>query len=217
LALFRRAANVLARLEDAVIFNGQTAPGDDGRGAPHGGLADLPRIWEILGGQDNVGLLGPHPAGPEPRTIELDRTHDGQNLVQAVSGAIGDLESTGHFGPFAVVLDQEFFLIAQTPEKDSLVLPQDRIIPFLGGGSLLRSSTLPDHSGVVVALGSAAVELVVATDMSVQFLQVTTDPMFVFRVFEKMALRIKERAAIMALAPRWAHEPPEEGRRSRKR
>jgi uncharacterized linocin/CFP29 family protein len=216
LALFRRAANVLARLEDAVIFNGQTAPGDDGRGAPHGGLADLPRIWEILGGQDNVGLLGPHPAGPEPRTIELDRTHDGQNLVQAVSGAIGDLESTGHFGPFAVVLDQEFFLIAQTPEKDSLVLPQDRIIPFLGGGSLLRSSTLPDHSGVVVALGSAAVELVVATDMSVQFLQVTTDPMFVFRVFEKMALRIKEREAIMALTL-GLHEPHEEGRRSRKR
>jgi uncharacterized linocin/CFP29 family protein len=217
LALFRRAANVLARLEDAVIFNGQTAPGDDGRGAPREGLGELPRIWEILGGQENVGLLGPHTAGPEPRAIELDRTHDGQNLVQAVSGAIGDLESTGHFGPFAVVLDQEFFLIAQTPEKDSLVLPQDRIIPFLGGGSLLRSSTLPGHSGVVVALGSAAVELVVATDMSVQFLQVTTDPMFVFRVFEKLALRIKERTAIMALAPRWAHEPPEEGRRSRKR
>jgi uncharacterized linocin/CFP29 family protein len=218
LALFRRAANVLARLEDAVIFNGQTAPGDDGRGAPNRGLGDLPRIWEILGGQENGGLLGPHPAGPEPQTrpVELDREHDGQNLVQAVSGSIGDLESTGHFGPFAVVLDQEFFLIAQTPEKDSLVLPQDRIIPFLGGGSLLRSSTLPDHSGVVVALGSAAVELVVATDMSVQFLQVTTDPMFVFRVFEKMALRIKEREAIMALTL-GLHEPHEEGRRSRKR
>jgi len=114
------------------------------------------------------------------------------------------------------VLDQKFFLIAQTPDEDSLVLPQDRIIPFLGGGSLLRSSTLPENRGVVVALGGAAVELVVATDMSVQFLQVTTDPMFVFRVFEKMALRIKEREAIMALTL-GAHESHEEDRPTRRR
>ena len=79
------------------------------------------------------------------------------------------------------------------------MLPQDRIIPFLGGGSLLRSSTLPANSGVVVALGGAPVELVVATDVSLNFLQVTTDPMFVFRVFEKIVLRIKEPDAIVSL------------------
>jgi uncharacterized linocin/CFP29 family protein len=224
LAVFRRAANVLARLEDAVIFNGQTAPGGDGKSNAKGALGDLPTIWEILGGQDNGGLLGPDSSGPEPRTrtpvpIHLDGRNDGQRLVQAVSGAIGDLESRGHFGPFAVVLDQNFFLIAQTPNDNSLVLPQDRIIPFLGNGSLLRSSTLPAHSGIVVALGGAAVELVVATDMSVQFLQVTTDPMFVFRVFEKMALRIKERAAVMALTLGEAaqHEQPEGNRPPRRR
>jgi len=91
-------------------------------------------------------------------------------------------------------------LFAQTPQQDSLVLPQDRIIPFLGGGSLLRSSTLPDNSGVVVALGGAPIELVVAADVSLQFLQVTTAPDFVFRVREKMALRIREAGAIAALA-----------------
>ena len=79
------------------------------------------------------------------------------------------------------------------------MLPQDRIIPFLGGGSLLRSSTLPATGGVVVALGAAPVELVVATDVSAHFLQVTTDPMFVFRVYEKIVLRIKEPDAIVSL------------------
>jgi uncharacterized linocin/CFP29 family protein len=83
-------------------------------------------------------------------------------------------------------------------------LPQDRILPFLGGGPLLRSSTLnvaPGvRSGVVVALGGEPVELVIATDVCVQFLQVTTDPNFVFRVCEKMALRIKEPEAIIRLA-----------------
>jgi uncharacterized linocin/CFP29 family protein len=223
LALFRRAANVLARLEDAVIFNGQTAPGNDGKGTAKGALGELPHVREILGGQDGGGLLGPDAAGPEPRTrtsvpVVRDGENDGQSLVKAVSDCIGKLEGKGHFGPFAVVLDQKLFLIAQTPDPGSLVLPQDRIIPFLGGGLLLRSSTLPEYKGVVVALGGGPVELVVATDMSLQFLQVTTDPMFVFRVFEKMALRIKERTAIMALTlGADAHEPPEEGRPPRRR
>jgi uncharacterized linocin/CFP29 family protein len=126
---------------------------------------------------------------------------DGELLVAAVSDSIGKLEGNGHFGPFAVALGQKLFLGAQTPNEGSLVLPQDRIIPFLGGGPLLRSSTLPDNKGVVVALGGAPVELVIATDVSLNFLQVAPDPMFVFRVYEKMALRIKESDAIVALVP----------------
>ena len=78
----------------------------------------------------------------------------------AIAGAIGRLEEQGHFGPFAVVLDQNLFLVAQTPTA-LLVLPQDRILPFLGGGPLLRSSTLDVAvgvgSGVVVALGGEPV------------------------------------------------------------
>ena len=119
-----------------------------------------------------------------------------------IAQAIGLLEAQGHFGPFAVVLDQELFLVAQT-STSVLVLPQDRILPFLGGGPLLRSSTLDVAigvgSGVVVALGGEPVELVIATDVCVQFLQVTAEPNFVFRVCEKMALRIKEPEAIMPL------------------
>jgi uncharacterized linocin/CFP29 family protein len=194
LALLRRAANVLARLEDAVVFNGQAGPGQ----GPAAASAGLPAVWEILGGQQSRGLLsGDAPdrlavSGDAPGTL-------GEALVSAVSDGIGRLEARGHFGPFAVALDQHFFTAVQTPNRDSLVLPQDRIIPFLGGGSLVRSSTLPGNTGVVVALGGEPVELVVATDVSLNFLQVTTDPMFAFRVFEKIVLRIKEPEAIVAL------------------
>jgi uncharacterized linocin/CFP29 family protein len=185
LALFQRAANLLARLEDAVIFNGQPNAGQP----PAGG----PNIWEVLGGQPSRGLL----AAGAP---SVDAPPNGGRLVTAVSEAIGRLEANGHFGPFAVALGQQLFLAAQTPNRRSLVLPQDRIIPFLGGGgSLVRSSTLPPDKGVVVALGGAPVELVIATDVSLNFLQVTPDPMFVFRVYEKMVLRIKEPGAIVAL------------------
>jgi uncharacterized linocin/CFP29 family protein len=202
LALFRRAANVLARLEDAVVFQGLSGPPV----APRGGIYGLQPIWEITGGEALTGLWDPNPAAsgkPAPIPIPIGSSGSrGPSLVKAVSRAIGFLENKGQFGPFAVVLGQALFVTAQTPDSSGYVLPQDRIIPFLGGGSLLRSSTLLAGQGVVVALGGTPVELVVARDVSAQFLQVTEGPRFLFRVSEKMVLRIKEPDAIYML--QWA-------------
>jgi uncharacterized linocin/CFP29 family protein len=207
LELFRRAANGLARLEDAVVFNGLVRilipgggvipiPIPGPVGVPRGGPGP-PNIWQIGAQEPNDGLRD---AGqPYPVMVELGAGSDGQNLVSAVSRSIGQLEGRGHFGPFALVLDQVLFLVAQTPDPDSLVLPQDRIIPFLGGGPLLRCSALDVGSGVMVALGGSPVELVVGKDMSVQFLQITTEPEFLFRVYERIVLRIKEPGAVSAL------------------
>ena len=153
-------------------------------------------------GDQDPGTRGPGHHHSLPRqflAVDARRGGTGDALVGAVSDAIGRLEGHGRFGPFAVVLGQQLFLIAQTPNVGSLVLPQDRIIPFLGGGPLLRSSTLNANSGVVVALGGAPVELVLGTDVSLQFLQITARPSFLFRVREKLALRIKEIDAIVRL------------------
>jgi uncharacterized linocin/CFP29 family protein len=203
LALFRRAANIVARLEDAIVFRGLVPnPAVESGYAPPAGVIGLPAIWQVTGAEDAEGLwslTSPREwfrVSPRPRALR------GHAIVSAVSGAIGLLEENGHFGPFAAVLGQGLFLVAQTPDVGSLVMPQDRIIPFLGGGPLLRSSTLDalgGYSGVVVALGGSPVELVVASDMSLQFLQVTNDPTFIFRVYEKIALRIREPRAIAQL------------------
>jgi len=48
-------------------------------------------------------------------------------------------------------------------------------------------------------LGGEPVDLVVATDICVSFLQATTDPYYVFRVSEKIVLRIKQPNAIVVL------------------
>jgi uncharacterized linocin/CFP29 family protein len=203
LALFRRAANVIARLEDAIVFRGLApSPTVVGGFAPPAGVIGLPGIWQITGAERAEGLWSL--TSPRewfrvsPRPVALR----GHAIVRAVSGAIGELEQNGHFGPFAAVLGQGLFLVAQTPDVGSLVMPQDRIIPFLGGGPLLRSSTLDalrGFTGLVIALGGAPVELVVATDVSLQFLQVTSEPTFIFRVYEKIALRIREPRAIAQL------------------
>ncbi len=192
LQMFRRAANVLARLEDAVVLLGQEGPG---QGPPDVGQTGLPGIWQVLGGQQSDGLMGA--AGQQ---IAIAAPPNGSALVAAMSRAVGELEGRGHFGPFAAVLDQSLYTAVQTPEPGSLVLPQDRIVPFFGGGPLLRSSLLPQGCGLLVALGAAPVELVVATDMTLSFLQVTTDPSYVFRVFEKIALRVREPDAIALLS-----------------
>ena len=188
LTLFRRAANVLARLEDAVVFRGIVKKGN--RFTIDGDLK--PEIWEIRAYEIARGLFD---ANSPPVHIGANT---GEALVTAVSTAIANLEGQGHFGPFAVVLGQDLFLLAQTPAP-SLALPQDRIIPFLAGGSLLRSSVLPPKGGVVVALGGAPVELVIAKDVTLDFLQQTEEGDYLFRVLEKLVLRVKEPEAIVRL------------------
>jgi uncharacterized linocin/CFP29 family protein len=212
LSLFRRAANILARLEDGIVLEGLRAPGLGLPPAlpagvvPPGVTAALPPAWQITSAVPNDGLYeaatGANPlvrVNPGPPGAPLPGA--GQRLVVGASQAISQLEARGQFGPYALVLGNGLFLVAQTPDPNSLVLPQDRIIPFLGGGSLLRSSALRPDGGVMVALGGSAIELVVATDISLQFLQVTVEPAFVFRVFEKIEVRIKDRGAITALVP----------------
>jgi uncharacterized linocin/CFP29 family protein len=200
LTLFRRAANVLARLEDAVVFTGLLAnlmPPPNFT-PPFAAVAALPAIWEITGGQVSPGLMTLVPGGQPPIVVPV--LGPIEPLVPSVSRAILQLENAGHFGPFALVLGHAYFERVQTPGAAGWVLPQDQIIPFLGGGPLLRSSVLNPNSGVVVALGGAPVELIVAADVSLQFLEVTNEPALLFRVREKIALRIKEVDAIVTLA-----------------
>ncbi|MDM0034032.1 family 1 encapsulin nanocompartment shell protein [Variovorax sp. J22P271] len=188
LQLFRRAANILARLEDTIVFGGLAGAGKlPPKASP---------VAQVLGGQETDGLLQARP--PTEAYLVGPKTEENR-LVTAVSACIGELEGDGHFGPFAVAFGHDFFTEVQTPDPGSLVLPQDRIIPFLGGGPLVRTSTLPPETGVVVALGAEPVELVVATDVSLNFLQVTDEPQFVFRVYEKILLRIKEAKAVKVI------------------
>jgi len=195
LEMFRRGANVLARLEDAIIFRGQIGPN---QGPPSGAILNLPAIWKVTSGSKHDGLLDLATAAPKKLLKRVPAANPGRQLVQDVSTRIGELEHRGHYGPFAVVLGETLFGDVQDP-TDNLVLPSDRVIPFLGGGPLLRSSTLPDDKGIILALGAAPFELVIATDVSVGFLQVTTDPVYIFRVHEKIALRVKEPGAIALL------------------
>lgn len=193
LIMFRRAANYLARLEDALIFNGRS-------GAPipqiNAGFVGIPPVFTVSAdGPAAEGLFVPVAAAPAPRQIALPV--DGDTLVSAIANGIGALEGRGQLGPFACILSPGLFAVATTPTAN-LVLPRDRILPFLQG-PLLRASTALVDWGAIVALSANPVEIVLASDIRVQFIHKTAEPRCVFRVGERVALRIKQWDAVERL------------------
>jgi uncharacterized linocin/CFP29 family protein len=196
LVMFRRAANYIARVEDALVFNGR--PGPSRR--PPFGVGGIPNVFQIRGGGAPDGLfpfLGPAGRRTYVSVLAAGGGTLGNRVVTAIIQAINALDASGQVGPYACALSSEFFEAICTPAP-TLVLPRDRILPFLQG-PLLRSSAIFPYYGVVVALSGNPVELVVASDMHLSFLQMTEEARLVFRVSERVALRIKEDAAIAIL------------------
>ncbi len=140
------------------------------------------------------GLAEPDVAIPQALTFSAAGRpvgEAGNEIVNGVVKAIGDLEGEFHPGPFACVLGKRLFEEAHRP-KDSMVLPADRITPMLNG-PLLRSSRMSDNRGIVVSLGSDAIDIVVATPARAQFLQRKDNAKYLFRLYEKFVLRIKDK------------------------
>jgi len=194
LVAFRRAANLIARAEDYVVFRGQAGIN------PPTPLGLQP--CDIRGGARFRGLL--------PTALRVAREPVGfplaVGLVGAVSRAVSHLERRGHPGPFAVVLGHRLFDAAHSP-LGTLVLPSDRIRPMIDG-PLLRSSWLNRFaggnqvpSGIVVSLADNLLDLIVASEISVRRLQVTVapSPRHVYRVSQRFTVRIKQRTALVAL------------------
>lgn len=197
LVMFRRAANYLGRIEDALVFNGRPGPSLP----PPAGVAGIPNVYQVTGNGAPAGLIPAAGSPPGSRgtvtVTTMTGTTLGEKVVTAIIRAINGLDAAGQLGPYACALSPDLFEAICTPNAN-LVLPRDRILPFLQG-PLLRSSTISSPQGVVVALSANPVELVVASDVHVRFLQTSIEPRVVFRVSERVALRIKEEAAIYLL------------------
>ena len=169
-------------------------------------LRGIPAVYQVTAdGGDVPGVLQGVPARLDGRGYTRLRLANppnftkGQRIVRGVVEAVDKLERKGQLGPYACILSQTLFEDACDP-TGSLVLPRDRILPFLQG-PLLRSSTVANGYGAVIALSGNPVEIVVAADICVRFLQATPEPRFVFRVSERVALRVIEDSAIAILRP----------------
>ena len=191
--LFRRAAAIVARIEDAIVFNGQ--PKADA--PPARGIEGLEAVFTVRGGGAHRGLLDTKASGA-PVAVPGGDAPKGPDVFAAVVEAVSRLESSGHYGPFACVLGDRMFQAVNTPIAQSMVLPRDSILPYLGG-PLLRASAAAASSGLVVSLQGDPAEIVVAKDISVRYLQATLEARHVFRVSQRFVLRIKEPRALVRL------------------
>jgi len=218
LVKFRRAANVIARVEDGLVFYGRknTALGPPPVSTLNTTLAGVPAIFDHTNDTHNVPGIYPWGMGPAfvnegppirrgalvPYTVPVAFASaaltaggaPGDGVVNAIIAAINSIERLGYYGPFACFLGDRLFAAICTPAP-TLVLPRDRILPFLQG-PLLRSSVIRQTEGVVISLAGSAVELVVASGIKVRFTQQTVEGRLAFRVTERVAVRIKDTNAI---------------------
>ena len=219
--MFTRAANIIARVEDAIIFRGRHTPASPPGSPPSPpgspppvpvipGVATRPQVFTVTG-SDYPGLVDRAPTAnnvtiqpPSGTTIppSLIPPPDwlGPAVFTAVVDAINNLERDAYYKPYACVLSDVLFRAIYTPIANSMVLPADSIPPILNG-PLLRSSTLEPGTGLVISLQGNPVEIVVANDISVRYLQATEAGEHVFRVSQRFVLRVKDDRAIALIKP----------------
>ena len=170
--------------------------------------------------QRNPGSLGLIEAPGVKRTkFRLD--NDG--LMKAVVAAIDSLEDNGYVAPYVCVFGRNPFEAAFTPIKNSTVLPHDRIEPLIGRELLHASGIdiLPHKAGrysklnkkewpsrgVVFSMAGEPIDLALAAEATPEFRQVDLEGLYVFSVFERFALRIKDAKAIVPLRFKRAKKP----------
>ena len=136
-------------------------------------------------------------------------------LMQAVVKAINSLEENGYVAPYVCVFGRNPFEAAYKPIKKSTVLPRDRIEPLIGR-ELLHASGIDvppqrvglyagldkeewQSRGVLLSMADEPIDLALAAEATPEFRQVDLEGRYVFSVFERFALRIKDVQAIVPL------------------
>jgi hypothetical protein len=217
LTMFRRAAALVARAEDALMFNGRRIL----LGIP-GAPPQVQVTGALPAAQDGLvrAAAAVFPAAPPPplgvpfnvarnnvlvaalaTTAGSGAAATGAALVAEVTAAINLLKSSAYSAPYALVLSSNLYEAISTPAAASLVAVRPTIQRLLEDGPLLHSDLITADWGVVVSYDRMEVEQVIARDIGVRFLYVSEEPRFVFRVSVRTALRVRDWQAIVNLNP----------------
>ena len=185
-SLATRAANLLAQAEDILIFQGEA-----GQNAP---------LFKVVKRRQSPGTGLVESAEEEiaVQPVQAGSRHYGEHLFAAVAKGCAHLQAKGQYGPYALALHDTIYADSFAPLAGTLVTPADRIKPLVTQG-FAGTGALPPHTGVLVSVGGNTVDLALASDAAVDFSQVDGDGLSRFRVSERFALRVKERAAIVRL------------------
>jgi uncharacterized linocin/CFP29 family protein len=156
---------------------------------------------------NNPGALGLLYSAASAQTIRIGQTTWATDLVTGITAAIAGLDQLGYSSPFVCALSKDPFVRANEPAPRTQIRPVEQIEPLLGR-PLVRAPALdaafvgqPQYngSGVVLSLAGDAVDLAVAVGGNAGFVQIDLNGKYVFRVYERFALRVKDPNAIVHL------------------
>ena len=181
--LAARSANLIAQAEDLLVFQGEKA-------AQHPIFGRVKRRGNV-----GAGLLDSAPAAVD---VSPDNGRTGLGTVDALARAYGQLQAKGQAGPYALVLRSEQYAETLEPLPNTLVMPADRLRGLAAHG-IFGTAALPERSGLVLSLGGGTLDLVVGVEPAVAFLQIDGGGLYHFRVFERLAVRVKDPEALVRL------------------
>jgi uncharacterized linocin/CFP29 family protein len=155
-------------------------------------------------------------AGETRQALDEISPLDNDGLMQAIVKAINSLEENGYIAPYVCVFGRHPFEAAYKPIDNSTVLPRDRLEPLIGREILHASGIdiFPHRfdlydarlgqgdwrsRGVLLSMADEPIDLALAAEATPEFRQVDLDGKYVFSVFERFALRIKDAKAIVPL------------------
>jgi uncharacterized linocin/CFP29 family protein len=204
LTLATKAANLIATAQDLIVFQGN-------RVINRKNIVDPPGFVRAkLNGNNGKGLLGERDiksiqvpqlrrAGRSARASATSTY--GENTFAKVAQGIAELQSDGHYGPYALVLHSNIYADTFAPLQDIPIMPADRIKPLVEKG-FYGTGTLPERYGVLLSLGGNSMDLVVGLDAVPEFISYTpgnNGAMYSFQVRERFTLRLKDKNAIRRL------------------
>jgi len=208
--LAHRAGALLALAEDLVIFQGDTGLSDPAN-------ESVFQFVHTDGSDAGTGLVFAVPKGPNDQVIPVfpvevfeDRTQNryGENTFAAVADAFARLQKT-HYGRCAVVLHTNVYADTYAALPETLAVPAERIKGLVSEYYYV-SSALPAFTGIVVAIDGDTMDLVVGQDPCTEFTQVNNSQ-WIFRLYERIALRLKDQTAVIRLEFQLNKKPGTEG------
>jgi uncharacterized linocin/CFP29 family protein len=193
--LAKRASNVLAQATDLLIFQGDAACSGD--------PLFTDRLARVRSGPAGPGLVNAVAAGAEAQRIHVGAIpaadhRFGDRTFEAVTEGRARLESQGHYGPYALILHTIPYADTFAPLAVTLATPASLLKPIVGAG-FYETGTLPPLTGLLISVGGNSMDLVVGCDATTTFLQQDAEGKYVFRVYERFALRVKDSSAILRL------------------
>jgi uncharacterized linocin/CFP29 family protein len=195
-----RGASALARWHDQLVFSGDVTPRPPGIAMPEPTGAVPISLRE-------AAIQAEEEEGSAP--IPVDAGSANESLVAAFFSAVLRLEERGYYREYDFVLGQRLWTELNNPNPGALVLPKDRIESTLLGGACYRTTTLPDDEALLISRdGHMTIDCVVAGEAAMQpnleFLRAEAQDrggeIYLFRIRERFALRVRENRAVVRLA-----------------